>query len=302
SVSGGVYGEAQEAEESHNKKRFFVPLRMTENLVPNNDVGVETPTYLIQNTLSRCERVEFQLEQVRKLEIRERVKKAAFTLAEVLITLGIIGVVTAMTIPNVVTNYQKKLTEERLKHGYALLHSAIRRSAVNNGPVDGWTFNNNGITGAGQSSKDFFFNYLNDYLKVSDYCGIRHTEYMKFTKGKESCSKMFVHGDSTAYSVILMDNIGLSLRSDATNTSHIEVQMDINGPAGPNRSGRDAFIFYIDANKGLIPFPDDLYGMKPCTRTLKNPNGYADWAGWGCASVIMQNNWKIPADYPWNDL
>ena len=42
--------------------------------------------------------------------------KKAFTLAEVLITLGIIGVVVAMTMPTLINNYQKKLAVTRLKH------------------------------------------------------------------------------------------------------------------------------------------------------------------------------------------
>ena len=42
-------------------------------------------------------------------------KKFAFTLAEVLITLGIIGVVAAMTMPALVANYQKTVTVNRLK-------------------------------------------------------------------------------------------------------------------------------------------------------------------------------------------
>ena len=41
--------------------------------------------------------------------------KKAFTLAEVLITLGIIGIVAAMTIPTLITNYQKNITITRLK-------------------------------------------------------------------------------------------------------------------------------------------------------------------------------------------
>ena len=41
--------------------------------------------------------------------------KKAFTLAEVLITLGIIGVVAAMTLPGLVQNYQKKLQPPVLK-------------------------------------------------------------------------------------------------------------------------------------------------------------------------------------------
>ena len=43
-------------------------------------------------------------------------KFVGFTLAEVLITLGIIGVVAALTLPSVIQKYQKKVTVERLKN------------------------------------------------------------------------------------------------------------------------------------------------------------------------------------------
>ena len=41
-------------------------------------------------------------------------RKVAFTLAEVLITLGIIGVVAAMTMPSLIQNYQEKATVTKL--------------------------------------------------------------------------------------------------------------------------------------------------------------------------------------------
>ena len=40
--------------------------------------------------------------------------KKGFTLAEVLITLGIIGVVAALTLPSLITNYRKKQTVAQL--------------------------------------------------------------------------------------------------------------------------------------------------------------------------------------------
>ena len=63
-------------------------------------------------------------------------KRYAFTLAEVLITLGIIGVVAAMTIPNLMTAYQKQQTEARLKQAYSVLTNAVRLSESENGNLD----------------------------------------------------------------------------------------------------------------------------------------------------------------------
>ena len=52
-------------------------------------------------------------------------KKIAFTLAEVLITLGIIGVVAAMTIPTLIADYQEKVTVTKFKWVYSTLANAF---------------------------------------------------------------------------------------------------------------------------------------------------------------------------------
>ena len=65
-------------------------------------------------------------------------KKCAFTLAEVLITLGIIGVVAAITIPSLVTNYQKHVVETKLAKFNSTMNQAMRLSMVDNGDPDGW--------------------------------------------------------------------------------------------------------------------------------------------------------------------
>ena len=54
-----------------------------------------------------------------------RLKKCAFTLAEVLITLGLIGVVAAMTIPTVVAKYQHKVLETQFKKAYSILYQLV---------------------------------------------------------------------------------------------------------------------------------------------------------------------------------
>ena len=65
-------------------------------------------------------------------------KKAAFTLAEVLITLGIIGIVAAMTLPTLIANYQKKVVETRLIAFYSKINQAYRMSYAENGDTVDW--------------------------------------------------------------------------------------------------------------------------------------------------------------------
>ena len=66
--------------------------------------------------------------------------RKAFTLAEVLITLGVIGLVAAMTLPSLIGNYQKKEPVVRLKVAYSLLNQAIEQSQQINGDISSWNF------------------------------------------------------------------------------------------------------------------------------------------------------------------
>ena len=63
-------------------------------------------------------------------------QRAAFTLAEVLITLGVIGVVAALTMPSLIANYQKKVLVNKIKQTYATLNEGIRQIMVNEGCTD----------------------------------------------------------------------------------------------------------------------------------------------------------------------
>lgn len=53
-------------------------------------------------------------------------EKNSFTLAEVLITLGIIGIVAAMTLPTLIQNHNKKVVETRLMKFYSTMNQAIQ--------------------------------------------------------------------------------------------------------------------------------------------------------------------------------
>ena len=59
--------------------------------------------------------------------------KEAFTLAEVLITLGIIGIVASLTLPTIIEQHQKLETVTKIKKAYSTLSQAIERAKVDNG-------------------------------------------------------------------------------------------------------------------------------------------------------------------------
>ena len=68
----------------------------------------------------------------------QNIRRAAFTLAEVLITLGIIGVVAAMTMPTLIMQHQKKVFATRVKQTYSIISNALLSSVADNGAPNTW--------------------------------------------------------------------------------------------------------------------------------------------------------------------
>lgn len=83
--------------------------------------------------------------------------KKAFTLAEVLITLGIIGIVAAMTLPTLIGKYQKKQTVTQLKKAYTEISQLLKMSELDNGSMEYWDYT--------MSGQDFYNLYIKPYIK-----------------------------------------------------------------------------------------------------------------------------------------
>ena len=89
--------------------------------------------------------------------------RCGFTLAEVLITLGIIGVVAAMTIPNLIETYQKTATAQQLKEAYSLITQAAKLY-TNETETEFGSFDTQ------LSEKEFLEKYFSQYLKIVTRC------------------------------------------------------------------------------------------------------------------------------------
>ena len=64
--------------------------------------------------------------------------KKGFTLAEVLITLGIIGVVAALTIPMLIADSRKESTAANVKKFYNVINNAVQFAVADNGDASEW--------------------------------------------------------------------------------------------------------------------------------------------------------------------
>ena len=162
-----------------------------------------------------------------------------FTLAEVLITLGIIGVVAAMTIPSLMANYQKQVWINKLKKTYSVLNEGYRQIMVNEGCTDiecavGVLDLSNDEVKNKFVNTFKLSNVILDYeiKKVTDLCGTRTTFSECASSG--SIGSPTLSGTSADGSIILF----------ATNPIvGFVVFVDTNGLKGPNEGGRDIFLF-----------------------------------------------------------
>lgn len=92
--------------------------------------------------------------------------KKAFTLAEILITLGIIGVVAALTMPMLIGHFEKTTTATKLKKFYSVMAQATDKAMSENGDWSTWDYS--------LSAKDFFNKYYASNLKVVKTNGGRY--------------------------------------------------------------------------------------------------------------------------------
>ena len=228
--------------------------------------------------------------------------KKAFTLAEVLITLGIIGVVAAMTIPTVVKNYRRAVSISKLKKTYSTLQQAIQRTMATNLGYSYVNFSD----GNTQSMIDWYNYYLKPNLRVQKDCfdeeGCWHSKApTKLLNGNNhpwdsgtvgiggniivfrTFDNVFVNMDG-ANAADVADVYGVNVARDA-----LVMHVDVNGDQEPNVVGRDIFIFVFN-NEVLIPAGNDKTNDEVNADCSENGNGYF------CFSYILRNDWKIKDD------
>ena len=236
---------------------------------------------------------------------------SGFTLAEVLITLGIIGVVSAMTLPSLVGKYQKKQTVAQLKKSYSVINQALVASQYENGDMKEWGMNNIGDAMAGGNFWDnyeilvtaFVNKYFIPYLNVKDNCGINCKRQANVKRYRMNGSDW--NWNSTAqYVAYLKDGSVISFMFDNTGgiLQVVYFYIDLNGDQKPNISGKDIFTFKFlsETNKvnlaGVGQSRSTL--LSSSSRTGCNKNA-GDYSGDFCGAVIQYDGWEIKDDYPW---
>ena len=212
----------------------------------------------------------------------------AFTLAEVLITLGIIGVVAAMTIPTLINNSQNRELQSALNKGYSEISQALKLMELDIGcevrPQDyaPRTFVN--------SYKNYFkhikfapLSFQANDTETNDYNTMK--EYRTYNKSKNVFYNMLDDGQ-----FILSDGALIMINNEAYNI--LLISIDVNGlKKGPNIWGKDLFTFEINSAGKLLPMGADGTRYTDMSEYCSK-NSSSNINGIGCTSAALSD-----ADY-----
>ena len=217
--------------------------------------------------------------------------KRAFTLAETLITLGIIGVVAALTIPTLMKKYYEKQTVSRLRETQSIISQAIKMAEDEYGDAESWDLTNS------VESNNLVGERITQFMKVAHICGTKADREGKCTpanydeKNGKSHNSIVNYRYSGFYKLVLNNGTSIYVHTPTErNNDIIGFYVDVNGVARPNKIGVDLFYFIYGLN-ALRPLgaEDSNFPYSTCCKTKNS-------IGWGCAYYVLQNQ---RMDYPY---
>ena len=190
-------------------------------------------------------------------------KNIAFTLAEVLITLGIIGVIAALTLPSLINNYRNKALKTGLKRSYSLMEQALSSMQARTGITptpeeygrqkfkEEYIKEFKILLDCGLGSTD-----VNDRVNASKYCvneqltdkGQRFTDHYKTFDKKNQLDNTLINNGQ----FVLADGTNIFIENWDDHCLYISV--DVNGLShAPNVWGYDLFTFQLTKDGRLAP-------------------------------------------------
>ncbi|MBR6162793.1 type II secretion system protein [bacterium] len=201
--------------------------------------------------------------------------KQGFTLAEVLITLVIIGVIAAMTVPTLINKTNNQEYVSKLKKAYSTLAQATNLIIAEEGTprVDkgGWATSGGNI-----------YNLYKKHLVNAKECGSNTGCWQQSATYGNS-----IRNNDNAYNLVLADGTQVYFDTVSEDCSSQDwsgsdnvcasIHLDINGAKKPNKTGRDVFIFVIK-EQGL--YPAGCEHIEECTDSNRN--------GTACACKVLR--------------
>ncbi len=180
-----------------------------------------------------------------------------FTLAEVLITLGIIGIVAAMTMPTLIARHQEKVWTTSYLRVYSTLENAYRRVQEENGTFDNWatfTVTDSGNRRSTVKAKDLYEYMIKPYVEVNEAYIPKDGNWDWIGRNSNKCwPEKSYYLDKSPYSSNANGEYrarpAVSLKSGeciVLGYGNGDFIVDLNSQKGPNTLGKDQFVFSFD--------------------------------------------------------
>lgn len=211
-----------------------------------------------------------------------------FTLAEVLITLTIVGVIASMTIPTMVNNVNTTINVIQLKKTYSNLQQAFMLLQADNGGSIVPIFTNDTI---GTNSMNAFLTKLNYIKNCGSGWGCWYDSPLYLLNGSAYKDSIETHWNGTRGKAILANGTMIKIWIASTTCTHVigtgplsnvcgEIGVDLNGANAPNTGGRDYFDFWV-TQTGV--YPDGIDGdPQRCNVSPGDGNNT-----WGCTAKVL---------------
>lgn len=224
--------------------------------------------------------------------------KPAFTLAEVLVTLAIIGVVASLTVPNIVKNYQDAALKAAWKKNFSDISQAFKMLATDNGG------SLKGICASGAHISCLSGKLL-PYLRAAKTCGYEEVYGSCWNLAADTTDFIGEAGnyDEQEYALVLSSgaflNMGWRWSADCSYFTGSEtlrwcssILVDVNGFKGPNRMGKDIFGMRILENRvvafGAQGTPPEFSPINSCPDDGVTFGGSSNsYKGYGCAAKYL---------------
>ncbi len=195
--------------------------------------------------------------------------KKGFTLAEVLITIGIIGVVSALTLPTLIQDTQNKELEVRLKTTFNQMNQISQRFYADNGiSFTEWASDRGNVLDYAAE----FMKYYKGNLKASDYTyqdDISTAPYPMFLLGGQKSDSVLC--DDGGFNSEVGGRLFFFNNTPPAGVNGPIICVDINGYQRPNTFGRDIFVFQFTTDNMVIPM-----GQRHRTNIQPEDEGFND--------------------------
>ena len=206
--------------------------------------------------------------------LKKTLNSAAFTLAEVLIVVGIIGIIAEFTVPNLVADYNKQVYSTLLKKAYLTFQTGMKTYMADEGVSElGFTeifdmntdFTNSDYQDKLDETMRKYFAVQKSCKYGDSSCTISHYRYLKrATKSNmeefKDTGYNFCTNDGICYALNFLHPVSGARFPCASNPAKIgkikgrcgTLQVDINGPKAPNVYGRDLHLNFALAPDGNL--------------------------------------------------